>query len=398
MKKSSAVFIAVLLIACGGGNEPADQLGDEAGRDSDSDLHSLFQEVTQAVLEVEAVEYTFTVEGVNVTDTEVAYSTTGRAVLRRGTSIDDAEIYLEFNRLSPEGEPGPVEYAVSNASYAAYLNPEDGDYIYGLMEDGGAMIVHRNGFPQGAILREFLFPEEPYGAELNAQGYMELEQEEMAGVPCRVIAVDLSPYESVWWIDAQSMLPVANRISYWNQDGTGMEYTIVLTSVNTDIDPSPETFQLQCPDNIQPQQVRGSLPLGSQAPNWTLETPEGEMMSLSDLRGKVVVMDFWATWCMPCRQVMPVLQELHDTYGDDLVVIGVNTWEQADDPAGFLNQMGLTYQVLLGGDDVAVEYLVEGIPTFYVIDQNGNIAFQAVGADPANEEALREIVGTLLTQ
>lgn len=398
MKKMLTVFIAVLLIACGGGNEPADQVGDAAERGSASDPHSLFQEVTQAVLEVEAVEYTFTVEGINVTDTEFAYSTTGRAILKRGTSIDDAEIYLEYNRLSPEGEPESVEFAVSNPEYAAYLHPAGGNYIFGLIEDGGALIVHRNGFPQGVVLREFLFPEEPFGAELNAQGYMELDQEEMAGILCRVIAVDLSPYESVWWIDPQTNLPVANRISSWSPDGTGMEYTIVLSDVNTSIDPAPETFQLECPEGLQPQQVRGSLPIGSQAPNWSLETPEGDMVSLSDLRGQVVVMDFWATWCMPCRQVMPVLQELHDTYGEGLAVVGINTWEQADDPAGFLQQLGLSYMVLLGGDDVAVEYLVEGIPTFYVIDQNGNIAFHAVGADPANEEALREIVGTLLTQ
>ena len=396
MKKLLTVFIAVMLIACGGGNEPADQVGDAAGSGSASDPHSLFLEVTEAVLDVGAVSYDFTVEGVSVTDSEVVFSTTGKAILKRGTSTDEAGIYLEFTVMSPEGEPGPVEYAVSNPSYAAYLNPEEGNYIYGLMEDGGAMIVHQNGFPQGAVLREFLFPEDPYGAELNAQGYLELDQEEMAGVLCRVVAVDLSPYESVWWIDPQSMLPVANRISYWNEDGTGMEYTIVLSNVNTDLDPEPEIFQLECPEGIQPQQVFGSIPVGSPAPDWSLETPEGGVLSLSDLRGKVVVMDFWATWCMPCRQVMPFLQELHESYGDDLAVIGVNTWEQADDPAGFLHDMGITYQVVLAGDDVAADYLVEGIPTFYVIDREGHIAFQAVGADPANEDALREIVGTLL--
>ena len=398
MKKLLMAMLPALLLACGGGDEPAAATEDSAGPGSSDDLHALFQAVTDAVLEVEAVEYTFSVEGVNVRETTVEHSTTGRAVLQRGTSIDDANIYMEFTRMNPDGSAGPVEYTVSNPEYAAYLNPAGGNYIYGLLEDGGAQIVHTNGFPQGAVLREFLFPVEPYGAELNAPGYMELEQEELSGILCRVIAVDMSPYESVWWIDPETMLPVANRIAFWNPDGTGMEYRIVLSDINTGVVPSPETFQLECPPGIEPLQVRGSIPVGSPAPSWTLETPEGGMVSLEDLRGRVVVIDFWATWCMPCRQVMPVLQELHETWGDELAVIGINTWEQAPDPAGFIRDLGMTYPVLLGGDQVAAEYLVEGIPTFYVIDRDGRIAFHAVGADPANEEALREIVGTILAE
>lgn len=398
MKKLLPLMIFLLVLACGGEIEPVSGEDGDGQTNPAEDIHQIFQDVTQAVLEAGAVEYAFTVQGVNVTDTQEAYASTGRAVLQRGTSIDDANIYLEFSRVSPDGVQGPVEYAVSNAEYAAWLNPAGGNYIFGLMEDGGALIVHRNGFPQGAVLREFLFPVEPFGAELNAPGYTELEGEEISGVQCRVIAVDLSPYESIWWIDPETMLPVANRISYWNQDGTGMEYTFVMTELNTGIEPAPETFQLECPQGIEPQQVRGSIPVGSPAPGWSLETPEGGTLALNDLRGKVVVIDFWATWCMPCRQVMPALQELHESYGEDLVVVGINTWEQAEDPAGFFHQLGFTYQVVLGGDEVASEYLVEGIPTFYVIDQNGNVAFHAVGADPANEDALREVVGTLLTE
>lgn len=389
------VALLLGLLACAGGNEPAPADSDDVTENGLSP-EAFFEEVTEAVLAVDAVQYTFHVQGVNVDQGEFPHETTGRAILQRGTSVEDANIRIEFNRISPDGQTGPEEVVVSNPEYAAYLNPAGGNYIYGLIEDGGALIVHQNGFPQAAVLREFLFPVEPFGAELDALGYTELDPEEVSGHDCRVVLVDMGGYESTWWIDTLTMLPVANRISSWADDGRGMEYTIILSDLDTSVTPSQETFHLQCPQGIEPQQVRGSLPVGSQAPDWTLMTPEGGTVTLSDLRGRVVVMDFWATWCIPCRQVMPAMQELHDTYGDDLVVIGVNTWEQADDPAVFLREMGFTYPVVLGGDEVAAEYLVEGIPTFYVIDADGKIAFHAVGADPANEEALREVLGTLL--
>ena len=129
---------------------------------------------------------------------------------------------------------------------------------------------------------------------------------------------------------------------------------------------------------------------------WTLDTPEGGSFSLEELRGQVVIMDFWATWCGPCRQVMPNLQELHETYGEELMIIGVNTWER-EDPAAFMVENGFTYPIVINGDEVASQYFVEGIPTFYVIDRDGTVAFHAVGSDPANEEALAEVLGTLLT-
>ena len=94
--------------------------------------------------------------------------------------------------------------------------------------------------------------------------------------------------------------------------------------------------------------------------------------------------------------VMPFLQELHEEHGEEVAVLGINVWESGD-PVEFMEQNGYTYTLLLNGDDVAAAYLVEAIPTFYVIAQDGTVALHAVGADPANEEALLETVGTLLS-
>jgi thiol-disulfide isomerase/thioredoxin len=359
---------------------------------------ALFEAVTEAVIAVETVRYTFTVDGMYVMADTVRYHVEGQAVLEKGSEgLVDAPILVDYTMTSYPGEESYRGTVASDGVTAVHLNWTDSSYVYGLAEDGGAAIVLRDNVPQGSVIREFLFLDEPFGAELNAADYQYHEQEEIAGVLCNTVTVDMPPYTSRWWINPETMLPVANRISVWNLDGRGMEYMVTVMELETNVQTDSVMFRLGCPAGIEPVQIIGSLPQGSPAPLWTLETPEGESISLEGLRGKVVVMDFWATWCGPCRVVMPLLQELHETWGDELVIVGVNVWEQ-EDPAAFMAENGYTYQMVINGDDVASMYLVEGIPTFYVIAPDGTIAFQAVGADPANEAALREIVGTLLEQ
>lgn len=124
----------------------------------------------------------------------------------------------------------------------------------------------------------------------------------------------------------------------------------------------------------------GLLSLGTSAPDWTLKTPTGDDVKLSSLKGKVVVMDFWATWCPPCKKAMPMVQKLHEKFGKDNVqVYGLSTWERGGDPAKFMADNKYSYGLLVKSDDVAKAYKVTGIPTFYVIGKDGKILFNSVG-------------------
>jgi len=400
MNKLHLILLLPLLNgACGEPSEtPRDSEINTSASDPATDPVALFEAVNEAVLSVDAVYYNFTVEGISVMDDTARFVSSGEALLQKGSGTEDACIYITYTvTTSPDNETEQGVVA-ANAEGAAHLNLTRGSYIFGLVQDGGAALVLANNIPRGAVLSEFLFTEQPFGAVLNAAGYQIQEPEEIYGTLCHVVTADIPPYRSTWWISTETMLPLCNFLSVWDSDGTGMEYLVTLTNLDTEIQPDQSVFVLPCPGGIEPRQISGFLPNGTAAPLWTLETPTGEVVSLDDLRGRVVVMDFWATWCMPCRQVMPVLQELHDNYGEELFVAGINTWEEAPDPAGFIAQMGLSYPILLGGDAVALQYLVQGIPTFYVIDQQGNIAFHAVGADPANEEGLRQAVAALLAE
>ena len=107
-------------------------------------------------------------------------------------------------------------------------------------------------------------------------------------------------------------------------------------------------------------------------------------------------MDFWATWCVPCKIAMPEVQKVHEHFYDQTVkVFGVNCMEGAGgDPAHYMRSQKFTDSLLLDGDGVADAYNVSGIPTFYVVDQQGRIAFSSVGA--GSEEGMTAIIEKLL--
>lgn len=120
--------------------------------------------------------------------------------------------------------------------------------------------------------------------------------------------------------------------------------------------------------------------VGMQAPDFTLNNMNGQPVSLSDYRGQKVFLNFWASWCPPCRQEMPYMQKLHEEYGDQVVILAVNIGENKSTAANFMMQNGLSFPVLLDNDkDTARNYLVRGIPSSYFLDQNGIIKEKVVG-------------------
>jgi peroxiredoxin len=126
----------------------------------------------------------------------------------------------------------------------------------------------------------------------------------------------------------------------------------------------------------------GLLAVGDPAPAWELADAGGKRHALSEYRGRVVVLDFWATWCGPCAKVMPRLEKLQKKYGGrGLVVIGVSSWDTGD-PAALMRKRGVTYTLLLKGEEVAPAYGVTTLPAVYVIGADGRIAYSHAGADP----------------
>ncbi len=110
------------------------------------------------------------------------------------------------------------------------------------------------------------------------------------------------------------------------------------------------------------------------APEFRLLDLQGRPVALSAFRGKVVILDFWATWCPPCRREIPDFVSLQNQYKDQgLQIVGV-ALDEADKVHGFAEANGMNYPVLLGDDNVAALYGgISGIPTTFIIDRRGNI-------------------------
>jgi thiol-disulfide isomerase/thioredoxin len=121
---------------------------------------------------------------------------------------------------------------------------------------------------------------------------------------------------------------------------------------------------------------------GELAPDFYFENPEGQPTSLSQLQGRPVLVNFWATWCGPCRYEMPFLQQIHqERPGDELVLLAVNVGEGSSDVGQFMQSQGFTFTVLLDKQAaVARRYNVTGIPATFFIDKDGVIQYVQVGA------------------
>lgn len=142
-----------------------------------------------------------------------------------------------------------------------------------------------------------------------------------------------------------------------------------------------------------------SLPVMGPAPDWTLKDLQGNAVSSDNLKGKVTVVDFWATWCPPCRAEIPGYVELTEKYGKDkLVIVGVSL-----DQAGpqvvkdFAERFKINYPVVMGDDKVVAAFGgVEAIPTTFLIDQKGQLRDKKVGAE--EKESYEKKIAALLAE
>jgi cytochrome c biogenesis protein CcmG/thiol:disulfide interchange protein DsbE len=160
---------------------------------------------------------------------------------------------------------------------------------------------------------------------------------------------------------------VLNRSAEGNAPGQRINYTGGLVSVRERV---PASFTLRPFDGGGP---------------WRPE----------DARGEVVLVNFWASWCAPCRDEAPALIEIHRSYGArGLRLVGVNTWDREADARRFLEEFALPYPNGPDPGGVAVEFGVRGIPESYLLDGQGRLVRRWIG--PLSEEAMSRLVGDLL--
>ncbi|WP_442598286.1 peroxiredoxin family protein [Neobacillus sp. D3-1R] len=137
---------------------------------------------------------------------------------------------------------------------------------------------------------------------------------------------------------------------------------------------------------------------GNKAPDFQLQTLDGKEMKLSDMAGKKVILNFWATWCPPCKAEMPHMQEFYSEQKDngiEIVAVNLTTAEKNQDDIGkFIKDYGLTFPVLLDSPgEVGQTYQAFTIPTSYIIDSNGIIRKKIVG--PMDKDMMKGLTDSI---
>ena len=321
-------------------------------------------------------------------------------------------------------------HTVLGQKQAMTLDAEHKQALIGDLPDGYDLVAQAERL---LMMHEFILSD-PFGDEMKARQRVYEGKKEIGGVECHVILIDYDVTNSRarWYFSVADGLP--RRVDRFATHPQTKETAVQVLELHK-LNPKPKfdeaTFAIKAPEGYEvkpysrqksetqpaaateettadekeekqepekPIEVNseGLLEIGTPAPEFALKTPEGKEVKLSDLRGKIVVLDFWATWCKPCKEAMPGLQKLHEHYKDKPVEIyGITVWEQ-EDPAAYMKEQKYTYGLLLKGDALARPYKLGGIPVMYVIDQEGKIALGAIGFKPQHEDAIKQTVDRLL--
>jgi len=136
-----------------------------------------------------------------------------------------------------------------------------------------------------------------------------------------------------------------------------------------------------------------------QAKNFTLSDIDGEEFELNSTRGQWVFLHFWASWCGPCREEMPAIQQLADAMQDKLHIVMVNTAEDEDTIFEFLGTIGVDLSSLMDSDGLVTEdWKPRGLPTSFLIDPQGNVKYQAIGGREWGEPLYTSFIDKLVKQ
>jgi peroxiredoxin len=289
---------------------------------------------------------------------------------------------------APDGRLVLMAEMISNGDKVASISHERKQYRELTGPGAGGEILRWHGLIIEQLLRGELYKNEIAGGTATYKG-----TETVDGVECHVVeaANPDAPVVARWFIGKRDLLPRRVMRTLGGEIGEG-HAQLTLSS----LDPNPaideKAFELVKPEGyndrgvaigtsaVQSPLAAQFLPIGSEAPDWSLRNADGKQISLADLRGKVVLLSFWASWAAPCVNALPSIQQFCESYKDRPVAAYiVNAFEHHKDAAKVAQTAGLLQALLPGGDEVAEAYEVQGIPTFYLISPEGKVLFAEGG-------------------
>ena len=358
----------------------------------------------EAIQRMESAVYEYAYEGSG----SAAGSFTGRVLLVRppdGPMLYRADLrpspsWAPDSAADPEDAGGPA--AATEATPPALILSGGGDHVaardealgrfsHGTISGGSGHLVANAPY---AVLSAFT-EARPFAAEL-ASDFEVVSQETVGGVLCDVVRGTTDEFgpARVWWhVAVEDDLPRAFR---WEAaDGSGA-LSFEMRGLEVDRVISAEQLAIRVNvadsggDEVVAEDERLLTP-GVTAPDWHLPAAAGGALRLSELRGEIVVLGFWSTWCVPCRDLATRFGDVARQFsGSGVRFLALNGWEGgATDPDATLRGWGVEVPVLLHAERIAVDYRLIAPPALFVVDARGDLALVRNPAleDPASEAA-----------
>jgi cytochrome c biogenesis protein CcmG, thiol:disulfide interchange protein DsbE len=164
---------------------------------------------------------------------------------------------------------------------------------------------------------------------------------------------------------------------FWNLDGNGLTrklFVFILVGLIFGV-------SLGAAILVSGSTSRPGPEIGTQVDDFSLPGIQAQPIKLSDFRGKAVVLNFWATWCIPCKDEMPLLQKYADSLGSSVVVIGINSQEQAPDVKAYIEANAIRFPIALDlSGEITRRFQINGYPTTFFVDQKGILRGEHIGA------------------
>ncbi len=371
----------------------------------DPDPKSVLEAAQKALEQVQVVRYEAVGEPKGVLKSSFPESKgTITAVPRPGEDIERMRIDITLDPPQEGQEPYSLVIAFDGET-VTMINHQQNAY-FDRKAPGGLGILNNGA---SIMVREFV-TEDPLKKELEAVSLEYVGTEKVGDVECDVVHAIFAADggEARWHFAKTDHLP--RQVERFMNTPVGLTSLVTrILSIDTKPEVDPKVFRLDRPEGYQtPESQLGQrsrnqnlIESGTLAPVFTLKDAEGKSVSLNALRGKVVLLDFWATWCGPCKRAMPKLEKIHKKYKDQPVAVyGVSVWERkADaDPGGYLKKAGYTYPTLVKGDKVAEQYKVKGIPALFLIGPDGKVILSRAGMTSDLEKVLVEEIDKALKQ
>ena len=277
-------------------------------------------------------------------------------------------LYRDTRKFSEDKPSGPLGSALLGVAFAAGWTPCIGPILGGII----GLAATSGGWKSGLILSAFYaaglaIPFLIVGLAMNAfLGFYSrfrrhLHKVEVASGVLLIVIGLLVAFNALTWVSS-----TLARLMPFNSEG--------LVAQTAPPAPAP-TAQQGAPSGAAPAATNAEP-----APEVEVKTVDGKPLKVSELRGQVVLLNFWATWCVPCRSEIPSLNAMErDLSGRGFKVVGVTTYDSADLVREYQKDVKQEYTVALGDDGVAQKYAVGTLPTTFIIDRQGRIRHKIIG-------------------